>query len=107
MASAAYLRKSRSDDPNEPLEETLSRHKLQLQAAAHRYRLSIVRYYEEVVTGDSLYLRPQMMQLLEDVERGIYDSVLCVDIDRLGRGGGDPRNVQILRNQDCNPRKDL
>ena len=37
MASAAYLRKSRSDDPNEPLEETLSRHKLQLQAAAHRY----------------------------------------------------------------------
>ncbi len=87
MASAAYLRKSRSDDPNEPLEETLSRHKLQLQAAAHRYRLSIVRYYEEVVTGDSLYLRPQMMQLLEDVERGVYDSVLCVDIDRLGRGG--------------------
>ena len=59
MASAAYLRKSRSDDPNEPLEETLSRHKLQLQAAAHRYRLSIVRYYEEVVTGTACICVPR------------------------------------------------
>ncbi len=87
MASAVYLRKSRSDDPGEPLEETLSRHKMQLQAAANQHQLLIARYYEEVVTGDSLYLRPQMMQLLEDVENGMYDSVLCVDIDRLGRGG--------------------
>ena len=30
--------------------------------------------------------RPQMIELLEEVEAGKYDGVLCMDIDRLGRG---------------------
>ena len=42
--------------------------------------------YEEVVSGDSLFVRPAMLALLRDVEAGLFQAVLCMDIDRLGRG---------------------
>ena len=85
---AVYLRKSRSDDPSEPVEVTLARHKAALQKymADNAIYVRPEDYYEEVVSGDSLYARPQMLRLLERVERGEYNSVLCMDIQRLGRG---------------------
>ncbi len=42
--------------------------------------------FEEVVSGESLYARPQMLALLDKVANGKVDAVLCMDIDRLGRG---------------------
>lgn len=86
MPTAIYLRKSRAEDTGETIEETLSKHKKALLEFAAQNRLSIVRIYEEVVSGDSIVARPQMLQLLSDVEAEKYDSVLCMDIDRLGRG---------------------
>lgn len=83
MITAMYLRKSRAEE-NEPIEQTLSRHREALTALAREQRLSVVRCYEEVVSGDSLTARPQMLLLLEELDR--YDAVLCMDIDRLGRG---------------------
>ena len=53
---------------------------------AQQQGLCIAQVYEEVVSGSSLYLRPQMLRLLEDVGALRYDAVLCMDIDRLGRG---------------------
>ena len=46
----------------------------------------ILEEYPEVVSGESLYTRPQMLRLLQDVEEGKYDAVLCMDLDRLSRG---------------------
>ena len=88
MKYAVYLRKSRADDPHEPLEETLRKHREQLDAYMLREGISVrpEDVYEEVVSGDSLYARPQMLRLLEAVEAGEYAGVLCMDIQRLGRG---------------------
>ena len=83
----AYLRKSRSDDPSEPVDVTLRKHRVALEALSKKLQLPISKTFEEVVTGDSLYVRPEMMRLLEAVEAGECGAVLVMDIDRLGRGG--------------------
>lgn len=82
---AAYLRKSRMEEGMET-EEVLRRHREWLVECAQRHGLDIVEYYPEVVSGESLYARPQMLRLLEAVENGRYDAVLCMDLDRLSRG---------------------
>ena len=87
MNTAIYLRKSRAEERNDTVEETLRVHKKILLDYAKKQQLSILQIYEEVISGESLFARPQMLQLLQDVEEGRYDAVLCMDIDRLGRGG--------------------
>jgi len=86
ISAAVYLRKSRSDSQNEDIGITLKRHKDALLEFAAKNSIIIVSIYEEVVSGDSLYARPQMLKLLSDSEDGEFSSVLCMDIDRLGRG---------------------
>ncbi len=83
-----YLRKSRSDEEAEKKgdKETLLKHKKALLKYAQENSLNILKIREEIVSGESLMHRPQMLELLKDVESNLYDSVLCMDIDRLGRG---------------------
>lgn len=83
---AIYLRKSRADDPHESLEETLQKHREILGKLVKDKGYHVKDVYEEVVSGESLYSRPQMLKLLEAVEAGKYAHVICVDIQRLGRG---------------------
>ena len=64
----------------------LRRHRAGLLECAQRHGLLVEDWYPEVVSGESLYARPQMLRLLEDVEAGRYDAVLCMDLDRLSRG---------------------
>ena len=87
MYTAMYLRKSRAEEGAGSWEETLSKHREALSALARRMKLTIGGCYEEVLSGESLLGRPEMLRLLQDVEAGKYDAVLCMDIDRLGRGG--------------------
>jgi site-specific DNA recombinase len=83
-----YLRKSRADLEAEAQGEgeTLEKHKKMLLKIAKEKDWNIEKIFEEVVSGDSILHRPQMLQLLQEVGEGRYDAVLCVDIDRLGRG---------------------
>ena len=85
---AIYLRKSRKDLDAEAMGEgeTLSRHLDILKALAKRMELNVVKVYAEVVSGESIDARPQMQELLRDVETGIYDGVLVVEVERLARG---------------------
>ena len=85
QTAAVYLRKSRMEEGLET-EEVLQRHRQGLNECAREHGLDIVDYYPEVVSGESLYGRPQMLRLLERVEAGRYDAVLCMDLDRLSRG---------------------
>src|SRR5215469_4102968 len=87
-----YLRKSRAEELKTN-EETLSRHKEQLMAFAEKNKLHIVDIFEEVVSGESLFARPEMLKLLQNVENEIYDAVICMDIDRLGRGNMQEQGV--------------
>ncbi|MFT9077838.1 recombinase family protein [Ethanoligenens sp.] len=82
---AMYLRKSRAEE-GEDTEIVLARHKAQLTKYAVEHHVNVVRIYDEVVSGDSLFARPRMVELLHDIEGGKYTGILCMDIDRLGRG---------------------
>ena len=81
---AIYLRKSREDD--ELKGETLARHELMLTEYCARYNLHISKIYKEVVSGENIANRPQMQRLLDDVAAGLYDGVVCIEIERLSRG---------------------
>lgn len=85
---AIYLRKSRADEEAEKLGagETLAKHKKTLFEVARKQDLNIIKIHEEIVSGESLIHRPEMLELLKEVEQGLYDGVLCMDMDRLGRG---------------------
>lgn len=84
----AYLRKSRRDMELEALGqgETLQRHERQLTDLADRLGIRVARWYREIVSGDTIAERPQVQQLLADVNAGLWDGVLAVDVDRFGRG---------------------
>lgn len=83
--SAIYLRKSRGDT-GATIEETLSRHEAALKELAQKTGKKVVHIYREVVSGESISARPQMQQLLQDVEKGEYESVLVMEVERLARG---------------------
>ncbi|MBP2634999.1 MAG: Recombinase [Firmicutes bacterium] len=83
-----YLRKSREDQEAEARGEgeTLVKHKKALYKLAKDYGVNITKVFEEIVSGESLIHRPEMLALLKEVEAGQCKSVFCMEIDRLGRG---------------------
>ena len=81
---AIYLRKSREDE--ELKDETLARHEIMLTEYCARNNLHIAKIYRELVSGENIANRPQMQALLDDVAAGLYDGVVCVEIERLSRG---------------------
>lgn len=86
---ALYLRKSRGD-----LDSDLDKHRMVLTELCEKNKWEGVEY-NEIKTGDSIELRPEMTRLLEDVTTGMYDAVCVVDIDRLGRGDmGDQDRIK-------------
>ena len=85
LDAAVYLRKSRMEE-GMATDEVLAKHQKTLHDYAASHGLHILEEYPEVVSGESLYARPQMLRLLQDVEEGKYDAVLCMDLDRLSRG---------------------
>ncbi len=88
MRTCIYLRKSREDVEKEELGiNTLSTHKNILLDYAKKSNLNITDIKEEIVSGGQLFTRPKMLELLKDIEKGRFDAVLCMDIDRLGRSG--------------------
>ena len=95
MPYAMYLRKSQADQPDESTEEVLAKHRKMLTELASNMgvRIGDIDIYEEIVSGESLYARPEMLRLLENVEAGAYDGVFCMDIDRLGRGSMSEQGI--------------
>ncbi len=100
-----YLRKSRMDTDFEEVSvtETLSRHRRVLENFCKSKKLNVVEVLEEVVSGESLYTRPQMMRLLDMINTGTYDGVVCMDIERLSRGSSMESGhiMQILQVNGC------
>ena len=88
MPYAIYLRKSRVDLEAEAHGEgdTLARHRKTLLALAAAQQLNVTHIYEEVVSGDTIAARPQMQQLLADVDEGLWEGVLVMEVERLARG---------------------
>ncbi|MDO4379102.1 MAG: recombinase family protein [Erysipelotrichia bacterium] len=84
-----YLRKSRSDNPNETVEEVLERHERQLQEYAAKtfgYRISEENIYREVVSGETIDDRPQINAVFKRMENKNIKGVLVIEPQRLTRG---------------------
>lgn len=80
---AIYIRKSRADETLKDLEK----HRITLIEICEKYGWKY-KTYQERGTSQSIDKRPQMVQLLKDVEDELYDAVLVIDQDRLSRGEG-------------------
>lgn len=83
-----YLRKSRADAEAEAHGEgeTLARHERILLELSKARRYAIGKIYREIVSGESIAARPEMQQLLLDVESGLWEGVLVMEVERLARG---------------------
>lgn len=85
-----YLRKSRADMEAEARGEgeTLARHKRQLLELAQARNYNVLAIFEEIVSGENIVNRPEMIKLLQTIESNPHkcDGVMVMDIDRLGRG---------------------
>lgn len=83
-----YLRKSRADREAELRGEgeTLARHEKILLNLAKKHGYTVGAIYKEVVSGETIQARPVMQQLLREVEAGMWDGVLVVEVERLARG---------------------
>lgn len=82
-----YLRKSRADaDAERHGTDTLERHEKTLLALSDTLGLKIGKIYREVVSGDTIAARPEMQQLLSDVENNMWAGVLVMEVERLARG---------------------
>jgi DNA invertase Pin-like site-specific DNA recombinase len=96
MKVCIYLRKSRADEELERTlgqGETLARHRMALLRYAEEKGYDIVKIHEELVSGEELFFRPAMLELLKEVEQKLYDAVLVMDIQRLGRGDMEEQGI--------------
>lgn len=91
-----YLRKSRADEEIEKTlgeGETLAKHRKTLLEFSKKMDFNIVKIHEELVSGESLLYRPAMLELLKEVEQGLYAGVIVMDLQRLGRGDMEEQGI--------------
>ena len=84
-----YLRKSRTDDPSTPVEEVLAKHEAELQELAERElggRIPEHCIFREIVSGETIDERPEMLRIMSMIESPAVKMVLVVEPSRLSRG---------------------
>lgn len=79
---ALYLRLSRGEGLDD-----LNTHERRLVRKCDEHNWSY-EMYKEIGSGSTIKDRPVMQQLLNDIERELFDAVVVVDLDRLSRGSG-------------------
>ena len=98
----AYLRKSRSDDALLTVEEVLAKHETILDEWAENNvggKVSEENKYREVVSGETIDDRPEMLRLLKEIESPRVKAILVVEVQRLSRGDLEDagRLIKLLR----------
>jgi hypothetical protein len=84
-----YLRKSRQDDPNETIEQVLSKHETILQEFMVReygFCIPEEHIYREVCSGESIESREEIKKVLARIEDKSVVGVVCIEPSRLSRG---------------------
>lgn len=83
-----YSRKSRTDDPTLDVEEILKRHEEILDEYAERTwgkKIPEEHKMREVVSGETIDSRPELLKILKMIESPKIKGVLLVEVQRLGR----------------------
>ena len=88
MKTCIYLRKSRADAEAEKHGEgeTLLRHEKILKELAKKMNLQVSYIFKEILSGESIASRPVVQTLLSQVEKGLWDAVMVMEVERLARG---------------------
>lgn len=84
-----YLRKSRADKEYETVQEVLSKHEDSIQEYAVRIfgkRIPEGNIFREVVSGETIETRPEMMKVLSAISSEKIKAVMVYDVQRLSRG---------------------
>jgi site-specific DNA recombinase len=98
---AVYLRKSQLED-GQNAEETLAKHRQEIERYIEANGFENVTWYEEVESGEKIEFRPEMTRLLEDVSEGKYVAVVAIHIDRLSRGDMFDRGIMVKAFKESN-----
>lgn len=83
-----YLRKSRTDDPTLDVAEILARHETILDEWAEKHfgsKVPETNKYREVVSGETIDSRPELLRILAKIESPAIKAILIVECQRLGR----------------------
>lgn len=91
---AIYLRKSRGEGV-----EDLDNHKNILVGICEREKWKY-KIFEEIASGESIEMRPEVQKLIKHTQTGVYDAILVIDIDRLSRGNESDYIKKILIDSD-------
>ena len=84
-----YLRKSRADNPDETIEEVLSKHETILQEYMKRefgFTVPQENIYREVCSGESIDSRTEIQKVLSRIEYPEIAGVVVIEPSRLSRG---------------------
>ena len=86
-----YLRKSRSDDPLLTVEEVLANHAQELDEwvetnQAEGGPIPEENIFREVVSGETIDGRPEMLRMLRLIESPKIKAIVCKEPSRLSRG---------------------
>lgn len=97
-----YLRKSRSDDPLSSVEDVLSKHETILNEWVERNIGTPIpeeNRYREVVSGETIDDRPEVLKVLRRIESPRIRAILVVEVQRLSRGDLEDcgRLMKLLR----------
>lgn len=97
-----YLRKSRSDDPTLTVEEVLKKHETILAEWVKRNIGTPIpeeNIYREVVSGETIDDRPEVLKVLKRIESPQIRAILVVEVQRLSRGDLEDagRLIKLLR----------
>ena len=85
----AYLRKSRSDEPNLTVEEVLKKHEEILNDWSSNHLGGVVpeeNKFREIVSGETIEDRPKIKEVLKLIDNRKIKAVLGVEVQRLSRG---------------------
>lgn len=98
----AYLRKSRSDEPNLTVEEVLKKHEEILNDWSSNHLGGVVpeeNKFREIVSGETIEDRPKIKEVLKLIENPKIKAVLVVEVQRLSRGDLEDagRIIKLLR----------
>ena len=83
-----YSRKSRTDDPTLDVAEILAKHETILDEFSERLwgnKIPEENKFREVVSGETIDSRPQLLKILKMIESPKIKAVLLVEVQRLGR----------------------
>lgn len=86
---AIYLRKSRGETELDLINQRNELLEICMSNKWNAYE------YEEIVSGDTIEMRPRIQELLADIEDDLFDAIIVVETDRLGRGkSGDMERIK-------------